>query len=279
MLTELKPSIGIPDEIKGYGNDSLSLIEFEALLSETTYAQILKGRPRFDYFRPISVTPEEWINMLGPDVDNYLHGQYTLGIAREFFKRDGRYNTSDSSIVQLTCLDHDMPEAITGDKRKPDMTPEDDRIQAEILCDILDELLPQVLGRTRTNEITRETVNILLDKESKLGKTFEAIERIGYAETALKAWKIKKQGNVKKFGIDTLNTSMGRLSHAVFTSQTYIMVDYAKQFPYMKDFLIQNAQDITEILVEAEDLGTYDEEAHMKLSRLAWDEFNSDLAA
>jgi hypothetical protein len=279
MTAETRSGVVLPNEITGYNGERISFERIGVVLEESTYGKMLRGKPRFDYYRPSTVTVEKWIEMLGPDVDNFLHMPYTYNLTREFLEECDGFTEAEKTTLQFCAMTHDIQEARTGDKRKIDKTEEDEKIEAELLVSMLGDVLASELDCVRLGELTGAVGDIILDEKSRLGRAFSAVEKIGYAKTALRAWEIKKQGDPLLYGISPLQTGFGLLAHSVFTYQTHKMVDYAKGYPYVRNFLVANEQEITEILEESDELETFENAKIMKLSLKSWDEFRTSLLA
>jgi hypothetical protein len=236
---------------------------------------MLKGKPRFDFYRPNTTPVEEWIEKLGPDVDNLLHMPYTYELAKDFLNENDDFSAGEKATLLFTAMTHDMQEAITGDKRKIDKTAKDEQMEAELLSSILNEVLASELDCVSLGKLTRAVEEVLVDENSKLGKAFSAIEKLGYAETALKAWEIRKKGDPKTYGLSPLHTSLGLLAYSVFSHQTFRMAAYAKEYPFVKNYLTQYSDEISEILEEAEELGMPENSKILNKSISAWNDFRA----
>jgi len=279
MTTESRPALQMPEAVNGYCGEKLSFDDLGKVLAESRYGRILKGKPRFDYYRPNTTPVEKWIELLGPDVDNLLHMPYTFSLAREFLENNKDFDSNEKIALLFCAMTHDMQEAITGDRRKPDKTDSEEKMEAELLASILGEVLASEIDAVKLAELTTTVKEIMIDEHSKLGRAFSAIEKLGYAKTALRAWEIKKQGGLIHYGENPLQTGLGMLAHSVFTHQAFKMVDYAEDFSFMRSFLAENVGEITEILEESEEFETYENAKIMNLSVKSWDRFRASLPA
>jgi len=135
------------------------IAETNPTFGETTFGEILKGRVRFGRYRPgyspdksetdksEGVAGEQWIKLLGPDVDNLRHHVVLWGIAREFLSFRERpkeergpspfFSKREWQILLVAVLVHDFPEAIGGDITFEKKTEEEAKREGEIMRRIL----------------------------------------------------------------------------------------------------------------------------------------------
>lgn len=179
---------------------------------ESNYGRLLDGRARFRDFMPYWCSDEQWIKILGADVDNLEHMYYTFDNARDFTALE-RVSYEDYHSLLVTAITHDWGEAIIGDIPITDKTSQDDRREAiayrridnELGFDLSSRVLPVLFG------------------SSEVAEMFRAIEYIGYCKTGQRAgraaealaYKITDYGLEKRSEREQMMGSLLSLSKAV----------------------------------------------------------------
>ena len=163
--------------------------DIHASLGETEYGQTLSDNVRFGRFKPDEIPNQEWIEALGPDVDNYKHMEYTANLAAWYIYEADRLGVplseEDQKLLILTAYVHDFAEAIDGDVPDPYKDHSDDAKAKEkrsfitVARTVVED--PEALGAL---------VFPVMYGGSPLARDFRAIEIIGYAETAKQAGKV-----------------------------------------------------------------------------------------
>lgn len=201
------------------------------------YATELAGRPRFDRYRPQAVDASEWIALLGPDVDNLRHHEVVLSQTVDFLhdSKNQRprvhltdFTPAEENLLISVAITHDWGERKNGDINRLLKTLDDE--EAEMV-----ELSRLIIEFSNDAGLAQSVIEVLTDKESKLGRAFDSIERVGYLDTALKA----AEEYYKATG-DELRYALASIVGSVFSNNLDILVGYADDYDYTKKYLIQN---------------------------------------
>ena len=222
--------IPISIEING---QSLRFRDVHKDFSQTTAGNRLNNNPRYkDFIGQLGI--KDWQNVLGFDVNNLEHGRLTQGIVYCFINNinqsdsEIKFTTEEQKLLLLTAVVHDWPEGFT---KKGDISYErkNENDEKEELA-LIEKIITEMLGPDSL-EISIQIKNILEDKNSKLGMTFNAIERIGYLRTALIAWKKSKNTN------EATSSNLVLLTNNVFLNTLPKTIEYSSIFSPVKDFL------------------------------------------
>ena len=228
-----------------------SFIDLYNDFAASSYGQKLVGKVRFYRFKPASVEVDTWRSLLGVDVDNLRHEKLSIGIARQFVRhchapdprywqgsvcQDATFSQSEQAILFVTAAKHDEPEAILSDISFDQKTDEDH--QAEMI--VMRQMLAESLG---DENVARQILEIVNDKdgETKLGRAFNAIERIGYLRTGLTAWRHACLADNA-----ILQRGLEGLTNNVLINQTETLLRYADIYPAVRTFLTVNADRATD---------------------------------
>ncbi len=185
------------------GNE-IKFLDIHRAFAETPMGKALDTKPRYDRYKPESIPPPEWERLLGRDVNNLKHMPLTFELAQSFVKNmtttdtptdgsDVRFSASEIQIILLTAIVHDWAEAdpSLGDISYDLKLDEHEKKESQILILMLRNQLGGILS-LETLDTVHKTAT---DKTGKLGEAFNAIERIGYLKTALKAWQEQEVDN------------------------------------------------------------------------------------
>ena len=187
--------------------DGVSFDEIYELFAGSSYGEKLRQRVRYEPYKPEEVSNEEWVRILGPDVNNLEHLKTTLAIANEFIYlarhphpewQSGEVNFSpeEEELLCLTAVIHDWGEAVVGDILWHRKTSESDaRKEFAALHKIIEELC-----RPRYEGLLMEKIYLAADiaflrEDNTLNQVFNAIEHIGYANNVFRAWKKRPNHN------------------------------------------------------------------------------------
>ncbi len=154
------------------------------MFAKTNYGHILKQRIRWSMFKPTEYSDSEWEKVLGPDANNLDHLIIAYRMTKSFLSQEDRFTKKEQELLLFTSIVHDWAEPVVGDIMRYVKTKEDDKREIKLLRNVLFE----VLGITIDKELVQQVCKILRNKESKLGRAFNAIETLGYFETAFQAW-------------------------------------------------------------------------------------------
>lgn len=236
-----------------------SHVELYEAFALTSYGQTLAGNVRYHNFQPEHVSNEEWVELLGEDVDNLRHLSLTMRQTEEFVEtcnhwsvtRPGQVDTlalfepEEARLLLITAAMHDWGEAIKGDVTFHDKQEQDEIEEAEAFRLIVSQLLPEDKYPGFNTETATHVLEILDPKNregNKLGQAFNAIERVGYMKTALRAYELSFEEKLDP----VVRAHMAVLTRDVFANQVETLVEYAKVYPAVDLFLKEEARRISE---------------------------------
>lgn len=240
----------LPTTIQIAGHDR-SFIDLYRDFALSSHGQKLIGKIRFERFKPDSVDSDQWKSLLGADVDNLRHEKLSIGIARQFVRHchapdqrywqdavgeDAIFTLPEQAILFATAAKHDEPEAILSDISFDQKTDDDHDEEMIVMRQMLAESL-------KDENVSQHILEILNDKkgETKLGRAFNAIERIGYLRTGLTAWSQSRLADN-----EILQRGLEGLTNNVLINQTEKLLRYAGIYPAVRTFLAVNADRITD---------------------------------
>lgn len=155
-------------------------------LAETEYGQTLQGEIRFGSFKPEWLPNEQWVEMLGPDVDNYQHMSHMAGLTEWFIGESRKLghdiSENDEYRLMVTAYVHDFAEAIDGDVPDPHKD-----LGAIALAKERESFITVASSVTNDAETLARLVMPIMHRQEPLGDVWRAIELIGYLETAFRA--------------------------------------------------------------------------------------------
>jgi len=196
------------------------------------YQPQLSGQLR--YVRFISgENPEDWVQLLGPDVIGLTHPLVTAKIMDSFIEINNTrgivLSTEEKALLMTAAYVHDWGELIIDGQGIGDITFEQKTESHETTeLNIFSLLLNDVEDEYTKNIIDRAYKEIVFDKATKLGKMFNAAERIGYLQTGMIAFQ----------GVNGRRIANWRgLTGNVLSNQIEKLLAYAKEYPYVKDVL------------------------------------------
>lgn len=257
--------------------------------SETEYGQKLAGNARYDRYKPEDVTLAEWERLLGVDVNNLKHLKLSYGMARQFIKyteelspdqgeKKIELTTKEKEDLLLAATIHDWAEAIVGDVSYDFKTKEHEekeyaelkKMAGGILGENSDELIARIANVTDT---------VIKDTNSKLGKIFNMIERVGYVRTALRAWEQSKSEG------GDLQTCLQWITYNILCTQILKLVQSSETYPAVAHYLRENKYSIDDAFENMPDSVSkkfsHDDEiikrSQMTQSRKVWQEFCSTI--
>lgn len=160
--------------------------QYYKALADTEYGEVLQNNVRFGRFKPSWLANELWVDMLGADVNNYEHMEYTAGITAWYIYEAERlgepFSRENQSTLMMTAWTHDFAEAIDGDVPDPHKVHTEEQYEKE-----RQSFLRVARSVCSTPELMGVVVFPVLYGDIDLARHFRAIEIIGYAETAMKA--------------------------------------------------------------------------------------------
>jgi hypothetical protein len=216
----------------------------------------LEENTRYDRYKPEEIYNREWVKLLGADVNNLEHMSLTYGLTRQFIKynenppatwdgpgpEDARFNQQEKEDLLLTATVHDWGEAVVGDKMYDLKKDSDEEEELEVMQKITQGLYGEEESAELAGRIKTVLTDVLPNRKSKLGKAFNAIERVGYLRTGLRAWDVSNSLDQDK---QELKTGLQWLTNNVLLNQISTLVDYAQSYPAVDAYLKQNADRIS----------------------------------
>lgn len=169
---------------------------------------------RFSHHDPNNlVGSDRYIEILGADVDPTKHMSRTLTITNSFVRQHNALcainavlvpiSDDESRLLQLAAITHDWGETIVGDVKYDLKTDEDEKQEIQAYGTIIAE------NSGTDEELDEETedalVSIIFDPETKLGKIFNTIERVGYLLTALRAHRMITEFSLSGAELEQMN--------------------------------------------------------------------------
>ncbi|MFZ1019551.1 MAG: hypothetical protein WAN61_00970 [Minisyncoccia bacterium] len=217
--------------------------------SETPYGKKLSDQIRWARFKPENTTNEKWNKLFGADVNNLEHLKLTYGLTRQFIKylnEKKQLTKEEQENLLLAATVHDWAEAITGDLSYYLRTEENER--EELIY--LEKIIREICGQDEKLFFRMKFVidEIVHNKDSKLGKMFNAIEKVGYVRTSIRAYNESKKVNGE------LKIALIRMALEATPDQVRMLLDYAKIYPPVAIYLKENKEIINDIFKDAENL-------------------------
>ena len=242
---------GVPDSI-----DGVTFEEIYELFADSSYGEKLRGAIRFGAYKPKEITNEEWISVLGLDVHNLEHLLWTLSIARDFLhssldphepwqgkvSEEARFSEDEQKLLLLTAVMHDWGESVVGDILWHRKNSYDEEEELKALSNIIGELCEDKYGDELVSKMYQVGNILFRDKDSRLGKAFNAIEHVGYGQTTILAWK-------KHFEYEgSLSHSLSGIAAKLIENHLSDWRGKAEIYPASHYFLLKNQKPIQEII-------------------------------
>jgi hypothetical protein len=225
-------------------NQHLSIPEIHQRFKKLPEGQILEhGQVRWNTFRPPEISEKEWKSPLfvGTDANNLEHGYLTFQQSIEFLEAQRNSNSpiqltsEDEKIIYIMADLHDTGEVKNGDKNWELKTKQDEKREATALKTII----PRIIGNgTQAINLTNQIAFYLFSEEglnTKIGRTFNMIEKLGYFETAIRTWQ-KAFESIKKN--PALPTAYQLITNNVLLNQITTLTQNSNLFPRLKIVLL-----------------------------------------
>lgn len=239
--------------------DFFTFQQIHLLYGDSEYGQILINNTRFNRFKPDEVSQATWEKLLGIDVNNYRHLHLSLHLTRIFLNNSESppeswpfelselavFTQEEKEKLLFTAIIHDWAEAVVGDIALPLKTNDDTDTEMMELKTIMKKLLYDDKDTDQFNYLYNQVKTILTDTTSKLGMAFNAIEKVGYVRTGVRAWI---QSKVKD---KPIQKPLENLALEVVPFSINALLDYSKIYPPVYSFLRQNNTHIGQILRES----------------------------
>lgn len=233
----------------------------------------LRGRTRFHVFQPESVSNRRWTDAAGPDTNNLLHMMETYRLTAAFLASSEGLSKKEKELLLFTAIVHDMGEVVDGDIPDPDKTEDQEEEEMRMFSGILEYHLRDHMGEFERYNLIGDVVDIMMDKESKLGRVFNSIEKLGYNTTALNCWRGYRMLKENEEELE-LRDGFRTLAHEVIVGDMPKLVNFSKEYQYVKLYLIQNRDYISDVLSDAGALAKCEREKYDKASS-SWVDFNA----
>jgi hypothetical protein len=226
--------------------------------TKTHYGNTLRANIRFSEFKPDTMSNDVWKKTLGRDVSNLFHlivslenTQYFLSLSanparkwKSSISSEATFTTEEQTSLLFTSVIHDWAEAIIGDIPLTSKQESDEEKEMRILRQMLHEILGSDNDRKTIDKLANEVETILTDKSTKLGKAFNAIERIGYLKTAMKAWYVSRTAD------EILQKKLKHLATRVVAVHSPKLLGYAQTYPAVHAYLTYRQKPISEIFAQ-----------------------------
>lgn len=212
--------------------------------AQTEHGQRLASRVRYEKYKPAEVGNEQWVALLGADVNNLTHLTLTYGLTRSLIARlgesdPGMLTPEEEQTLQTAALIHDWAEAIVGDISFGDKTAEDEAEERRQLIGNLNTFFPGGSDEA-VPYLTAAIQEVIFAPETKLGRLFNAIERVGYVRTALRAAQHAAEGAAPE-----CREGFRWIVADVLSNQPAKLMEYAVELVPVRDFLLNQRQAIT----------------------------------
>ncbi len=261
------------------GNEEINETIFAVhnTFAATEYGEKLSQSIRYEKYNIAHLTNEEWVRLLGADVNNLTHMPLTYGITQDFIRETARQqpdrlSSMDKSLLGVAAMIHDQGEAIVGDISYGDKTEADEAEEKLQLESNLDVFCPNI-SKPMRETIVQARDEIVFDSSSRLGRMFNAIERVGYVRTALRA-----AHHVQAQTAGEAETGLRWIVADVFNNQLIKLLEYATDYPAVNSYLFHQQAKISAAvsMVTTEDFANYGIDQHARETQFhtavaAWD--------
>lgn len=202
------------------------------------HGRFLEESIRFERFKPLHLTNDQWRELLGADVDGAKHMPLTYGMTKAFIRhyQDNTCETDqieplseqDEHILQLAAITNNWGVVRTGDISYDQKTLDIKQEEKDAYREIFEELQGNRID-VKTRMLVERTV---FDEQSRLGQMFDAVRRVGYLRTGLQAFKMSREVS------DAVTSEhLQWLCANVLSNQTITLIEYSKSFPAVRTFL------------------------------------------
>lgn len=243
----------------------------------TVHGEVLADKIRYERYNLAHLTNEEWVSLLGADVNNLTHMPLTYGLTKSFIKETERAGSpclseTEQLLLQVAAIIHDQGEAIVGDISFSDKTEADEAEEKLQFEQNLEAFCPGASFEMKKIIVqARDEVVFDRDGTTKLGRIFNAIERVGYVRTALRA-----SSHAQNETMSAATPGLRWIIADVFGNQPAKLIEYASDYPAVSNYLVAQKDKITAAfnLVRPEDFENYEANAETKRAQ-----FNEGLEA
>lgn len=270
---------------------SVDRLRLHDAYAQSPAGENLSARVRYDAYRPVDTSVKEWQDLLGADVNNLDHMLVTVQVASTFLRMSRMQETpntlapfsiEDENDLLLAAAIHDWGEGVEGceDITWRKKSKDDDLREKVAIKEIIKEVSTSFSGGDRDEELEvrsqleRVVDEIVFNNESRLGRAFDAIERVGYLRTAVRSWR--EQANVEN---PDMKDALQWISADVLALHTIPLLSHSQDHFPVLTMLAQNEPYITDAFASMPDsiFEMYDEDEREKMrekfntSRSAWE--------
>jgi len=235
--------------------DNLKIIYNE--FAKTKFGKDLKKEVRYERFKPKSVSKKLWQEVLGPDVNNLEHHLVSYKITNTFFvcndeKISGSsiFNYHEKKLLIVAALIHDWGEAIVGDVTFDRKSAAYEKKEYEAFQCMLKKIFFRDADVVEFLDIEEAFEKVVGGKEKNLAEAFNAIERIGYLITGVRAWK---KGKLFLRKDAKFSQGLWWLANNVALNQIKKLIEYSEIYPAVRFYLDENRKWIDEIFAKMPD--------------------------
>jgi hypothetical protein len=221
------------------------LVSIHHAFAETDFGKKLGANIRYATYKPDGVSNERWRELLGVDVNNLGHLQLSGNLAKSFIRdmdlhQPGYFEGDERDVLEVALITHDWAESVVGDINYGDKTSDD---EAEERAQFEQNLAAFFTGKEERLEqlIKRALDEVIFSPDTKLGIAFNAIERVGYVRTALRAAE-----RVSSDEAGDCEDGFRWLVADVLARHTSKLIEYADVLPPVKTYLDNQEDRISE---------------------------------
>jgi hypothetical protein len=231
---------------------------------------------RYDRYRKTE-SPQQFAELLGSDIRFVSHPGVTYNIAKKFINSQNSNNLYESisgeeaDILLTASIVHDWGELKIEGLGHGDVTFDQHSTAHETVEEtIFEKIINRIGDLSDRNYILRVYKEAVEDKNSRLGRMFNAIERIGYLNTALRAYTGNHGARIENWS---------GLVGNVFSNQIIQLLEYQKDYRLVKELLESNSSLISNafkdvstkaVLIARDDKPSYDVEKFSQ-AKSAWE--------
>jgi hypothetical protein len=224
-------------------SETLNFSEIHHAFAETDYGKTLAGRVRYERYKPVGVSNDRWIELLGADVNNLSHMPLTYGLAKSFVRHTRELqpdllNDHEADVLMVAALVHDWGESVGEDITYSDKTDSDEAEEREQFGTNLWSFYGGDTEEIK-NLIQEALSDVVFSQDTKLGEMFNAVERAGYVRTALRATEHIQRGSAAD-SVDGLRW----LVADVFGNNIAKLIEHAEKYPALEQYLVNQSDSI-----------------------------------
>lgn len=221
----------------------INTIELHRAFAHTEYGETLAGMVRYERYMPEGTPNDEWVALLGADVNNLEHMRLTTGLTHAFIRSmdelsPGELTEEDRELLPVAAISHDWGEAIVSDITFSHKTLEDEKKEKKAFLSIVSGSLADVSGSELVVQAAHEVV--FDQKKTRRGRMFNAVERVGYMRTALRA-----HARVETVSDPELVNGLRWIVADVLGNQLVPLVEAAEQLPPIRQYLMHQGERIS----------------------------------